>query len=203
MRSIYLSLVAIALTLAAASDRAQAQDLRLNLMREDSFASRRIQVFKKPDEKLSGVVSIESFDAGSNSFTMRGIAGDKVKVAATDLEKIEFEQELLKQRPQAQSAFFEVSTQPGAALRYKIVPEAIKIDAGDLIVPASAPSAKISLSSTPVKPEHEGGSIDTKKIVEARKLTWDAASKSFLVDVQEVTYSRATFGGGGASGMVK
>lgn len=202
MKSIIAAVIALVICVGGV-ERGVAQELRLNLMREDSFATRRIQVFKKSGEKVSGVVSIQSFDSGSNSFVLRGVAGESIQFATDDLGRIEFEQELLKQQPQAQSGPFEVSMRLGDAVRYRVPPAGMKIDAGDLVLPASAPSTKISLPAEAVKASREGGSVSSQKILEAKKLTWDAASKSFLVDVQEIVYSRTEFGGGGASGVRK
>jgi hypothetical protein len=204
MRSTPVVVLAVGLSLVGVADWARAEDLKINLIREDAYASRRMQVFKKSGDKLSGADTIESFDAESNSFTMGTVTGETITVAVTDLEKIEFQQALLRQNPVAQQGWFEVAAQPGATLMYKVNLDAIKIQSGDLILPAAVLPTTISPAGTPAVPTPQhGGRLTTRKIVEAKKLTWDPPSKSFRLEVQEVVYSREEYGGSGPSGIRK
>jgi hypothetical protein len=85
----------------------------------------------------------------------------------------------------------------------KIQPDAIKIEGWDLILPESVSATTISpVTGTPSSPTaRHGGHVTARKIVEAKQLTWDSASKSFLLEAQEIVYSREVFGGGGVSGI--
>ena len=204
MRSMRLVLVAMSLIFVGISYRANAQEVHINLTREDGFASRRVQVFKKPGDKLSGVSGIESFDARANSFAIGKVTGESITVTVDDLDKIEFQQALLVLHPMAQSGPFEVTAQPGATLRYQVRPDALKFQQWDLILPASLSPTTISPSTNSSGPTaHHGGKLTTQKVVEAKKLTWDPTSKSFVLEAQEVVYSREDWGGSGPSGTRK
>ncbi len=206
MRSICLLTISIACLFAATAELARSQDRRINLLEGDEYATRRMEVVKKSGKKMSSVVSIQSFDPGSNSFVMEDVAGDTVKVPVSGLRRIDFQQAVQEQRPMAQEAPFEVTARPGARLKYKVPQTALRIESGDLILPASSPvtstPAPAAATSTET-PNKKPSSVKTDKIGEAKSLTYDPSSKSFLVEVQEVTYTKQIFGGGGASGLSK
>jgi len=205
MRSIRPVVVAIGLSFVGLMDWASAQDLQFNLTREDAYATRRMQVFKKSGDKLNGVVGIESFDARTNSFTMREVTGESVNIAIADLEKIEFQQALLEPHPMAQQAICDVTAQLGTTRSYKIAPGAIRIQSWDLILPASVLPSTISPITSPLNAPvaHHGGRLITRKILEAKKLTWDSSSNSFLLEAQEIVYSCEESGGAAPSGIRK
>ena len=107
----------------------------------------------------------------------------------------------------AQTAAFEVTAKPGMMLKYKIPQNALRIDSGDLIVPASSPltstAAPAASETSAEKPNRKPSSVMTEKIAEAKSLTYDPSSKAFLVEIQETTYTTQTFGSSGASGTRK
>lgn len=206
MRSMCLLTISIACWFAATAEPAQSQDLRINLFKQDQYATRRMEVVEKKG-KMSNVVGIRSFDPGSNTFTMEGVAGETTQVPMSDIQKINFEQAVVQQSPMAQTAAFEVTAKPGTMLKYKVSQNALRIDSGDLILPASSPvtstptpaAAKTSAETT----NRKTSSVVTDKIAEAKSLTYDPSSKSFLIEVQEVTYTKQIFGSSGVSGMRK
>jgi hypothetical protein len=199
--------ISIACLLAATAEPAQSQDRRINLFKEDQYATRRMEVFKKSGDKMSSVVSIRSFDSVSNAFSMEGVAGETTKVPMSDIQKINFEQAVAHQSPMAQTAPFEVTAKPGVMLKYKVPQNALRIDSGDLILPASSPVTSTPAPATPETsaetPNRKTSSVVTDKITEAKSLTYDPSSKSFLVEVQEITYTKQIFGSPGVSGIKK
>jgi hypothetical protein len=207
MRSMCLLTISIASWFAATTEPAQSQDRRINLFKEDQYATRRMEVIKKSGEKMSNVVGVQSFDPDSNAFSMQGVAGETTKVPVSDIQIINFEQAVVRQSPMAQAAAFEVTAKPGTMLKYEVPQNALRIDSGGLILPASSP-----VTSTPApaaaktSAETRNGktsSVATDKIAEAKSLTYDPSSKSFRIEVQEVTYTKQVFGSSGVSGIRK
>jgi hypothetical protein len=205
MTSICLLIVSITFPFAACAKPAQSQDIRINLVREDLYALRRMEVFKKSGEKLSGAVSIESFDPESNSFIMKGVTGETFNLPVSDIQKIEFEQALSQQRQEVQEAAWKINAKPGSTLRYQVSQDALRIEDGDLILPASSSAARIPApATTPDDTSNKQGKVaKTDKVAEAKKLTYDPSTKMFLVEVQEVTYTKEMVGTSGPSGVRK
>jgi hypothetical protein len=206
MRSIRLPVILIECLVGVIAHPAQSQDIRINFIREDLYAERRMVVFKKPGEKMSGVVRIQSFDPVTNSFVMEGVAGESVSVPVSDIERIEFEQTVQRQSPQAQQSFWKIVAIPGSMQRYNVSKNALRVESGEIILPASSPMTIISTSSTtPVETSEpkKGVTVKTDKIIEARNLTYDVSTKSFRIEVQEVTYTREEFSASGVSGIRK
>src|ERR1700757_2771218 len=139
MRSMCLLTISIGCLFAATAEPARCQDRRINLSKEDQYAARRMDVVKKSGEKMSNVIGVRSFDPDSNAFSMEGVAGETTRVPVSDIQIINFEQEVVRQSPMAQTAAFEITAKPGTMLKYKVPQKALRIDAGDLILPASSP----------------------------------------------------------------
>lgn len=180
------------------------QDIRLNVGKEDQFATRRIQVFKGTGEKLSGVFKLRDFDQGNQSFVLDDVTGQRFSVPVSDLQRITFEQTLLESNPIAQTAAWRITSKPGKALKYKVPVAALKVDSGDIVFPATAPVAAVSQPTTAAnasKAERAQGT--TADLVEAKTLTYDSPSKSFMVEVQNIRYTRETFGSSSLSGPKK
>ena len=207
MRSMCLLTISFGCLFAATAEPARCQDRRINLVKEDQYAARRMEVLKKSGEKMSNVVGVRSFDPNSNAFGMEGVAGETTKVPVSDIQIINFEQEVVRQNPVAQTAGFEVTAKQGTILKYKVPQNALRIDSGDLILPAAF---QVTRTPAPAQAETSAETTNgktstgvTDKIGEAKSLTYDPSSKSFLIEVKEVTYTRQTFGSSGVSGIRK
>jgi len=213
MSQTYTSKVWIAfLFIAAAVYPAQPQDIRLNILKSDEFALRRMVVFKKSGEKIGIFVRIASFDPATGLFVMESATGDATSIPATEIQKIEFEQTVKRQNPAAQQASWEIRATLGAELRYDVSQSALKVESGDLVLPSSSPSTSIpgpTLTPSEASPRKSGNkttgvSITNVKVLEAKSLTVNGSSKSFFVEVQNVTYTKETSGSSvGLSGMRK
>ena len=180
------------------------QDLRLNVGREDEFATRRIQVFKETGEKLSGVFKLHDFDQGSQSFVLEDVTGQSVSVPVSILQRITFEQTLLQPNPVAQTAAWQITSKPGKALKYKVPATALKVDSGDIIFPATTPVIAVSQPTTAAQaPKAEKSQVVTTDLAEAKTITYESPSKSFIIEVQHVLYTRDTFGSSSLSGPKK
>jgi hypothetical protein len=201
MRSMGLMTISIACLFAATAEPAQTQDRRINLFRKDLYATRRMEVVRKSGEKMSNVVGIQSFDPDGNAFSMEGVAGETIRVPISDIKKINFEHEVLRQSPMAQEPAFKVTEKPGSLLEYKVPEKALRIESGDLVLPASS-----RVTSTPApaaETSAETPDMQADKITEAKSLTYDPSSKSFLVKAQEINYTRKVSGSSGVSGIRK
>ena len=64
MKSMCLLTISVACLFAATAAPAQSKERRINLFKEDQYATRRMEVVKKSGEKMSNVVAIQSFDSG-------------------------------------------------------------------------------------------------------------------------------------------
>jgi len=200
--------ISIACLFATMAQPAQCQDRRINLFKQDQYATRRMEVVKQSGEKMSNVVAIQLFDSESNTFSMEGVAGETTKVSISDIKKINFEQAVVRQSPMAQSAPFEVIAKPGLVLKYKVPQNTLRIESGDLILPASSsvtsmPAPTAATETSNATPNKDPTSVVTEKIAEAKSLTYDSSSKSFVVEVQEIAYTIQTFGSSGPSGTRK
>jgi hypothetical protein len=164
-----------------------------------------MEVVKKSGEKMSNVTTIQSFDSDSNVFSLEGVTGETNKVPVSEIKQINFEQAVARPDSTAQTARVEITAKPGATLNYKVPQNALRIDSGFLVLPASspvtttpAPAGTETSTSTP-KPSN----VVTEKIMEAKSLTYEPSSKSFVVEVQEIAYTIETFGSSGPSGIRK
>ena len=182
----------------------QAQEIRLNVLKSDELALRRMVVFKKSGDKISSFVKIDSFEPVSGIFVMEDATGEIVSIPTSEIQKIEFEQTVRRQNPVAQEAHWEIKATAGAGLRYKLSRGALRVESGELVLPASSPSTSVPGPTVP-SPEpssrEPGSRITAFKVSEARSLTVDGASESFFVEVQAVTYTHETFSGSGSSGL--
>ena len=205
MKSMCLLTISIACLLGAAAEPVQSQDLRINLLKEDQYATRRMEVVKKSGEKISNVMTIKSFDSNSNIFSLEGVAGETNEVPVSEIKEINFEQAVVRQNPMAQEAAFEVTAKLGATLKYRVPQNALRIDFEVLTLPASSP---VTTTPAPAGTETSAGTpkpskVVSEKIVEAKSITYEPSSKSFLVEVQEIAYTKKTFGSSGPSGIRK
>ena len=184
---------------------AEAQDVRLNVTKPDQYAMRRIVVVKKSGDQITSLVRIQSYDPATASFVMQNVTGEAVIVPASQIKEMVFEQSVMRQSPMAQEAWFAVYESLGPALRYKLPQGSLRVEDGNLVLPASTPSTPIPAPPVPPLPAMPGsGNITTSnKVTEARKLTYDASRKSFLLEVQNVTYTKETSGSSGMSGVRK
>jgi hypothetical protein len=196
----------VLLFMAAVACPVQAQDIRLNVLKPDELALRRMVVFKKSGDKISSFVKIASFEPASGIFVMEDATGGMVSIPTSEIQKIEFEQTVQSPSPMAQQAHWEIRATAGTGLRYKLSRGALRVESGELVLPASSPSTSVPGPTAPsIEPSsrNPGNSITAFKVVEVRSLTVDGASESFFVEVQNVTYTKETSGSSGLSGTRK
>jgi hypothetical protein len=206
MKVRHLLLASMVLVLAAGIVlSAEAQDVRLNVTRSDDYVTRRMVIFKKSGEQVGSLVKIRSFDPASASFVMEGVAGEAVTLAASDIKQIVFEQTVARQSPMAQQAYWEITESFGPGLRYKVKQNSLRVVSGDLVLPVSSPVVDIPAPPVPPLPplSTNGSSTTSATITEARRLAYDAPSKTFAVEVQNVTYNKEMSGSSGISGVRK
>jgi hypothetical protein len=205
MSSIRLLTISIAFGVGVIAQPAQSQDIRISLIKTDDYAVRRMVVFSKSGVKMSSVVRIRSFDPATNSFVMEDVAGEAINVPVSDTEEIEFEQTVRQQSPAAQEGPWVIAARPGLTLKYKVPQNALRVESTELILPAASPvtSSSPPPTTSAETSDRKGSIVKTDKIAEAKRLTYDSSTKSFLIEVQEVTYSREALGTSGVSGIRK
>jgi hypothetical protein len=205
MSKTYLSKILLVPLFISTAVPAQAKDLRLNVLKSDENALRRMVVIKKSGEKISTFVKIDSFDPATGLLVVEDITGETTDIDAAGIQRIEFEQNVQRMNPAAQSAPWEIRATFGSKLRYKVSQGALRVDSGELVLPASSPSSSIpgGMVASGEAPSHIGAQLTKVKVLEAKSLTFDAAGKSFLIDVQNVTYTKEVWGSSGLSGVRK
>jgi len=181
--------------------------LRINLSNEDQYARRSIEIVKKSGETMSDVLRIRSYSSSNNSFAVERVTGE-TNVALSEIKEIHFQQELLNPQSVAQVAVPVMRARNGDAFQYTVSATALKIDdAGGLVFPESAPRKKISEPASAVTQASKDHAhiLDSATIAEARNLTYDAARKAFVVEIQYVKYTKEMSGSSGStpSGIAK
>ncbi len=205
MNQTHLRRVWVGFLFIAAAVPTQANDIRLNVLKSDQLALRRMVVIKKSGEKISTLVKIDSFDPATGLFVMEGVTGETTDIRSSDIQKIEFQQTVRQQSPAAQEAPWKIRATVGSELRYQVSQGALRVESGELVLPASSPSTSIPgpTVSSAEPSSRNGASITNVKVVEAISLTFDGARKSFFIKVQNVTYTKETSGTSGLSGIRK
>jgi hypothetical protein len=185
---------------------AQAQDIRLNLTNSDELMMRRMTVYKTSGETLKHLVKVRSYDPQSASFVMEDVTGGTITIAVSDLSKIDFEQSLSDANPVVQSPMPKIIATPGPKVKYTVPQDALKVDVGDLLFPASSPST--TTPGPPPPPVLPGvATVDSKnihRVTQPRSLTFDKPHKCFYVEVENFTYLvEPPSGSSRPSGVVK
>jgi hypothetical protein len=202
LRTLWIAVVAVI----AIGLPAQSQDVRLNILKGDDFALRKMVLVKKSSERISNFVKIDSYEPEAGIFVIEGPTGETTRISVSDIQRLEFEQSVRQQAPMAQNGPWEIRPTFGSGMKYKVAKGALRVEAGDLVIPGSSTSnaipAPTNAGSQPSA--RHGGTITNTKVMEAESLTVDDAANSFLIVVQNVTYTMETWGGGSrASGIVK
>src|SRR5215467_1583703 len=170
----------------------RAQSLRINLSNEDQYARRSMEIVKKSGETMSDVLRIRSYSSSNNSFAVERVTGE-TNVALSEIKEIHFQQELLNPQSVAQVAVPVMRARNGDAFQYTVSATALKIDdAGGLVFPEPAPAV------TQASKDH-AHILDSATIAEARNLTYDAARKAFVVEIQYVKYTKEMSGSSGST----
>lgn len=184
----------------------QAQDIRLNLTNSDDVMMRRMTVYKKSGDTIKHLVKIKSYDPQTASFVMEDVKGGTVTVAAADLSRIVFEQSFGEQSPIVQRAMPIITSIPGPMVKYTVPQSALKVDAGELLVPASSPSTT-TLGPPPPPGLPAVTNVDSKNthdVTLPRSLTFDTSRKCFYVEAEKFTYRiEQPSGSSRPSGVVK
>src|SRR5262249_50839100 len=163
-----------------------------NLLKEDIYAVRIMRVFRKSGEKVNGLATIRSFDPVSNAFIMEGVSGEPKTIFVSDIDRIEFEQDVQRRSPQAQISPWRVMGDDGRTESYGVPPAELKIKSGKIEIPLLAvpsPSAP-QTPNTVAESSPEWKVISTKEIPEPRILQYDVTEKNFRIEIQYVTYVR-------------
>jgi hypothetical protein len=193
------------LLLAAVVAAAHAHDVRLNPLKSDDYVLRKMVVVKQSGERISSFLKIESFDKSNGTFVMKDVTGGTTNIPAADIQKIEFQQTVKQQSPMAQSAHWVARATPGSTLRYRVPQGALSVDSEELVFPASSPSTTSTGPTLPAAepPVHPGSMTNNVTVLEPRSVTFDGASKTFTIEVQNVRYTVEMSGSSGPSGVRK
>lgn len=189
--------------IASAAVPAQDHNIRLNILRQDDVAIRRMVVIKKSNERISNFVKIDSYDPTEALFVMEDPTGETTRIPVSEIQKFEFEQSVRQQAPMAQEGPWEIRATIGSGSKYEVGKDKLRVEFGDLVVPVSSPSTSIPAPTVAPQPSaHHGGTLAVSKVLEARTLTV-ANSKSFVILVHSVIYTTERWGSLQPSGVVK
>ncbi len=183
----------------------QGRDIKLNATRSEEHVLRKMVVVNTSGEKMSTFDKIVSFDPASNVFVMEDVRGGTMSIPSSEIREINFEQTVEVTNSPVQRSFPKVTATPGSKLKYRVPKGAIRVDSGDLVLPASSPSTKVDGDggNPPSSPSGNGVNFSRINVVEPRRLTVDAHG-FFIVEVQNVIYTTETpTGGSKASGAAK
>jgi hypothetical protein len=185
---------------------AQGQEIKLNATRSEKHVLRKMVVVKTSGEKISTLEMIVSFDPATTKFVMKDVSGGTTSISSSEIREIDFEQAVEMARPAAQEAFWEVIATPGSRFKYTVPKGALRVDSGDLVLPASSRAIEIAgdVGNPPESPSRKEDKFSRINVVEPRRLTVDIAQGSFVVEVQNVIYTtKIAAGSSTPSGVAK
>jgi hypothetical protein len=180
----------------------QSNSVLINLIKEDEFAIRTMKIVNKSGERVNGALSI-SFDASTKEFLMKGVAGDTTRIAAADIDHIDFAQQVRKQNPAAQEAAWKITNTLGRQASYTIPEQSLKIEAGTLTLIATSEMHAAGLSQVSTSQCHSDAGPPGLgvEIPEPKLLAYDKQAKLFRVEVQYVQYCKTVSGSSGNPGV--
>jgi hypothetical protein len=78
------------------------------------------------------------------------------------------------------------------------------VNSGDIVFPATASVTVVSQPTTAAPaPKAEKSQVVTTDFAEAKTITYESPSRSFIIEVQHVLYTKHTFGSSSLSGLKK
>jgi hypothetical protein len=178
--------------LTALGASAQAQTVEVRFTGRDEFVDRSMKIVTKTGEPITGIQKIRSFDPATAALIFEDVAGSEKRLPVSNLERIEFVQNLNRSNPVAQAAAWKVTSKPGRIVSYAIPQTAFQVRSDKLELSADwkAPQTR---NPEPAPPQESDSGFQisrTAEIVEPKILTYDTAKKSFTLEVQFYTYAR-------------
>jgi hypothetical protein len=185
-----LLLVTLSLPLGLTPAKAFAQDVEgmpVTLMRNDEYAITIMRVLDKAGKKIKGLINIKSFETDIKSFTFENIYGETKKIPVSEIEKIEFEQNIHTINPVAQENAWGIITSRGKEKKIRISARELKVKTGLLILKSSV--------AAPL--------LEREKDLEVLNISFKPSEDCFDITVRNVRYEKKYYGGEGASGISK
>ena len=168
---------------------AQGNENRVELTQPDQYAIRSMHVLDKSRNPIPGLIRLDSFDRSTKTFIFQTPAGEAQRIPATDIDTIEFAQDLQKANPVAQMPPSTITVLKEEPRKLQIAADKLRIEAGGLFVDTLDADRPLA-----------GG-----EQFEVRNISFNPAQESFDVELQRVRYNVEFSGGGGGglSGMRK
>lgn len=185
-----LLLVTLSLPLGLTPAKAFAQDVEgitVTLMRNDEYAITIMRLIDKSGKKIKGLMNIKSFETDIKSFTFENIYGETKKIPVSEIERIEFEQNIQTFNPVAQENAWEIITSRGKEKKIRISARELKVKTGLLILKSSV--------AAPL--------LEREKDLEVLNISFKPSEDCFDITVRNVRYEKKYYGGEGASGIRK
>ncbi len=163
---------------------AAAADTRVVLSGHDGSidVDRTFVVTATSGDRIPGLVVLKAFDPARKTFVFTRYDGSSVDVAVTDLRSIAFRQDVRRSNQMAQTAIYrDVAIVRGEQRQVKV------------------PAARLDVNETGLALVGVDAPADARDRWEARTLTYDRGTDTFVVDIERVTYVVTVRGGGGGS----
>lgn len=154
---------------------ARADDVLVNLSKPDGYVFRAVSATLADDTQLADVLAIADYDAAAKAFVFDTARQGAMRVPAADIKEIVFTQALHRSSPQAQACPFTVTARRTPTTRVDVPGDALRIENGALRIDGGR------LAPSP---------LGAGAVVEAQRMTYDRAKRSFAVFVQGVKYER-------------
>ncbi|MDI6790745.1 MAG: hypothetical protein QME44_08665 [Thermodesulfobacteriota bacterium] len=188
--TIILVVVALSLPLGPAPAKAFAQDIEgvpVTLMRDDEYVVTIMRVIDKHGKKIKGLINIKSFETNMKSFAFENIYGETKIIPVSEIERIEFEQNIQTLNPVAQESAWEIITSGGKENKIRIPARELEVRTGLLIL-------RSSLATSLLEGERD---------LEVLNISFNPSEDRFDIIVRNIRYEKKYYGTGGASGIRK
>ncbi len=162
---------------------AHATELRIPLLGQDEFVSRSVTITRADGATMRDVQRITGYDATTRTFIVESATRGPIELSAADVKAFAFAQTPARSSPLAQTCAWTVEAVPGRASSIDIPASALRIEQDALTIDAAGP--------------RPGG------VVEATRLSYDAARASFTVALRAMQYRRQTAACGSNGGPSK
>jgi hypothetical protein len=188
------------------ASRAQAQGAAttINLVDQDRFVQRSLQIVMKSAGAVASIKTIRSIDAATGTLRADDVFGKTQEIPITNIDRIDFTQRPQRQAPMAQEPPWTTEVFTGAPFKNARQQDwysaaSLQITNGVLTI-ADLPPPVVPPSTVPASQSR----ADQQTTWEVRTIRYDAASKSFQVVLLPTRYEkRYMMTGGGSSGSVK
>lgn len=166
---------------------AQDNDVRINLLLEDEYVIRSMNMIKDSGEKIPNLIMIESFGRDSKAFVVEDIYGEQKEIPVSEIKKIRFKQLVKRQDPTAQMAAWKIITHKREQKRIEVLVDQLYIESGFLVL------KNLGIPRL----------LGDGDVLEVLNISVNPSKDRFSLDIQNVKYEKEYYGSGGFPGFRK